>query len=245
MGYGCAVWAHPETDCGGSDERGICRPKRRTVVPGGGGGEVSSRLIARGPRAPGGVRGHGLRRKLVAAARWARADSGCAATTHWLSRPSVLVAAGALTLAAGTGAAVGSCRSAAPARGLGLAGMVLGFRYPSRPARHRALVADRGGMRSSPSSSPGGCTVGCAPGLLFMILAAVSAAWAVPNAATVVGASVLTLGAEMQTVSSRSPLRRAHGDSYNSYARRTGRFLPGIGRLAQPQVTAGDRWPAR
>jgi len=148
--------------------------------------------------------------------------------------PSALVAAGALTILAGTAAAASSARRAAPIRCLGLAGMALGLAGTLRAQRdigrswrigvdtaERTELVTRGLYRLARN-----------PLFSFMILAALSSAVAVPTPVTAAGAAAVAVGAEMQTRLVEEPhLRRAHGDSYLSYARRTGRFFPGIGRL--------------
>lgn len=148
--------------------------------------------------------------------------------------PSALVAAGALTILAGTAAAASSARRAAPIRCLGLAGMALGLAGTLRAQRdigrswrigvdtaERTELVTRGLYRLARN-----------PLFSFMILAALSSAVAVPTPVTAAGAAAVAVGAEMQTRLVEEPhLRRAHGDFYLSYARRTGRFFPGIGRL--------------
>lgn len=53
-----------------------------------------------------------------------------------------------------------------------------------------------------------------------------------PNAVTIAGAVLLTLAVELQARLVEEPhLSRVHGERYTAYAARTGRFLPGIGRL--------------
>ena len=148
--------------------------------------------------------------------------------------PSALVAAGALTILAGTVAAASSARHAAPIRCLGLAGIALGLAGTLRAQRdigrswrigvdtaERTELVTHGLYRRVRN-----------PVFSFMILAALSNAVAVPTAVTAAGAAAVTVGAEIQARLVEEPhLRRAHGDPYLSYARRTGRFLPGIGRL--------------
>ena len=54
----------------------------------------------------------------------------------------------------------------------------------------------------------------------------------VPNLAAVVGFAALVIALELQTRAVEEPyLLRAHGPAYADYARRVGRFVPGIGRL--------------
>lgn len=59
-----------------------------------------------------------------------------------------------------------------------------------------------------------------------------SLALAVPNAIAVLGLAVMALGIEIQVRRIEEPyLRSVHGSDYQRYAARTGRFLPGLGRL--------------
>lgn len=54
----------------------------------------------------------------------------------------------------------------------------------------------------------------------------------VPNLAAVAGFLALVAALQIQTRAVEEPyLLAAHGDAYASYARRTGRFFPGLGRL--------------
>ena len=54
----------------------------------------------------------------------------------------------------------------------------------------------------------------------------------VPSWVAIVGFAGLVVALEVQVRVVEEPyLRRAHGDTYESYARRTGRFVPGVGRL--------------
>jgi protein-S-isoprenylcysteine O-methyltransferase Ste14 len=65
-----------------------------------------------------------------------------------------------------------------------------------------------------------------------LILTAAGLALLVPNAASLVGLVALVVGIEIQVRRVEEPyLLRTHGDAYASWAARTGRFLPGIGRL--------------
>jgi protein-S-isoprenylcysteine O-methyltransferase Ste14 len=55
----------------------------------------------------------------------------------------------------------------------------------------------------------------------------------VPNAVALTGAVLLLVALELQVRVVEEPyLLRTHGDAYAAYAATTGRFLPGIGRLA-------------
>lgn len=54
----------------------------------------------------------------------------------------------------------------------------------------------------------------------------------VPNAAALAGFAALFVALELQTRLVEEPyLRRVHGEAYAAYAARTGRFVPGLGRL--------------
>ncbi|WP_202120991.1 methyltransferase family protein [Streptomyces sp. BA2] len=58
-----------------------------------------------------------------------------------------------------------------------------------------------------------------------------SLALAVPNAIAVLGLAVMALGIEIQVRRIEEPyLQSIHGNDYQRYAARTGRFLPGLGR---------------
>ena len=66
----------------------------------------------------------------------------------------------------------------------------------------------------------------------WMILTAAGLALLVPNAASGVGLVALVVGIELQVRRVEEPhLLRTHGAAYASWAARTGRFLPGVGRL--------------
>lgn len=67
----------------------------------------------------------------------------------------------------------------------------------------------------------------------WMILAAVGLALLVPNAASLGAVLALVAGIELQVRFVEEPyLARVHGDAYASWASRTGRFVPGVGRLS-------------
>ncbi|GAA1100534.1 isoprenylcysteine carboxylmethyltransferase family protein [Nocardiopsis metallicus] len=64
----------------------------------------------------------------------------------------------------------------------------------------------------------------------------------VPNPIAVLGAAAVLIGVQMQVRAIEEPyLRRIHGAAYSGYAARTGRFLPGIGRLTDHTTTKGPR----
>lgn len=66
-----------------------------------------------------------------------------------------------------------------------------------------------------------------------MLLFGVGAAAVVPNWLTLAGAAVVVAGLELQVRGVEEPyLLRTHGEAYRSYARRVGRFFPGVGRYA-------------
>jgi protein-S-isoprenylcysteine O-methyltransferase Ste14 len=66
-----------------------------------------------------------------------------------------------------------------------------------------------------------------------MLLASFGLALAVPNAPALAGAVLTLLGLEIHVRLVEEPyLLRAHGEAYRAYARRVGRFAPGVGRLA-------------
>lgn len=65
-----------------------------------------------------------------------------------------------------------------------------------------------------------------------MLVAVTGLALLVPNAVAVAAVVVLVAGLELHVRVVEEPhLARVHGGAYTSYAARTGRFLPGIGRL--------------
>jgi protein-S-isoprenylcysteine O-methyltransferase Ste14 len=66
----------------------------------------------------------------------------------------------------------------------------------------------------------------------FMTAVGLSSFAAAPNAATAAGAAMLAGGVELQVRLVEEPhLRATHLDTYTAYARRTGRFVPQIGKL--------------
>lgn len=65
-----------------------------------------------------------------------------------------------------------------------------------------------------------------------MVAFAVGMALLVPNVATVLGAALAALAIEAQVRLVEEPhLLAVHGETYRRWAGRTGRFLPGVGRL--------------
>jgi protein-S-isoprenylcysteine O-methyltransferase Ste14 len=55
-----------------------------------------------------------------------------------------------------------------------------------------------------------------------------------PNALTIAGAVLLVAALELQIRFVEEPhLSRVHGQSYDDYAARVGRFVPGVGRLGR------------
>jgi protein-S-isoprenylcysteine O-methyltransferase Ste14 len=69
----------------------------------------------------------------------------------------------------------------------------------------------------------------------WMIVTAAGLALLVPNAASVLGLLALGVGLELQVRLVEEPyLLRTHGEAYAAWARRTGRFVPGLGRLSAP-----------
>lgn len=66
----------------------------------------------------------------------------------------------------------------------------------------------------------------------WMILTAAGLALLVPNAASLAGWVALVVGIELQVRLAEEPyLLRTHGEAYARWASRTGRFVPGVGRL--------------
>jgi protein-S-isoprenylcysteine O-methyltransferase Ste14 len=67
----------------------------------------------------------------------------------------------------------------------------------------------------------------------FMVVLAAGLAVMVPVTVSWVGAALVTLGLELQVRVLEEPyLRRTHGEAWLHYASATGRFVPGVGRLA-------------
>jgi protein-S-isoprenylcysteine O-methyltransferase Ste14 len=67
----------------------------------------------------------------------------------------------------------------------------------------------------------------------WMVLAATGIALLVPNAAGLAAALALWAAVELQVRLVEEPyLARTHGEAYARWASRTGRFVPGIGRLS-------------
>ncbi|MEU0489999.1 isoprenylcysteine carboxylmethyltransferase family protein [Nocardiopsis sp. NPDC006139] len=64
----------------------------------------------------------------------------------------------------------------------------------------------------------------------------------VPNPIAAFGAAAVLIGVHMQVRAIEEPyLQRIHGAAYLDYSARTGRFLPGIGRLSDHGTTKGTR----
>lgn len=65
-----------------------------------------------------------------------------------------------------------------------------------------------------------------------MLTTVTGLAMLVPNVVSLASVALLVLSLEIQTRVVEEPyLRRTHGEAYESYAARVGRFLPGLGRL--------------
>ena len=70
-----------------------------------------------------------------------------------------------------------------------------------------------------------------------MIAYVVGIAMLVPNPASLVAVAALVTGEELQVRRVEEPyLAAVHGNTYNTYASRVGRFLPSMGRIASPGV---------
>jgi protein-S-isoprenylcysteine O-methyltransferase Ste14 len=68
-----------------------------------------------------------------------------------------------------------------------------------------------------------------------MIPTSLGLALMVPNVIALAGFAALALALEIQVRLVEEPyLRRVHGQAYASYAARTGRFAPGVGRMNHP-----------
>jgi protein-S-isoprenylcysteine O-methyltransferase Ste14 len=71
------------------------------------------------------------------------------------------------------------------------------------------------------------------PVFSWIVVTAAGLALLVPNEASLAGLAVLVASIEVQVRLVEEPyLTRAHGDGYVRWASRTGRFVPGIGRLS-------------
>lgn len=65
-----------------------------------------------------------------------------------------------------------------------------------------------------------------------MLSVAIGLALLVPSVVSIAAVTLLVTSLELQTRIVEEPyLRGAHGERYSAYARRVGRFLPGVGRL--------------
>jgi protein-S-isoprenylcysteine O-methyltransferase Ste14 len=66
-----------------------------------------------------------------------------------------------------------------------------------------------------------------------MLLGSLGLVLAVPGALSIAGFMTLVIAIEMQVRRIEEPyLLQSHGETYRAYARRVGRFVPGVGRLA-------------
>ena len=66
-----------------------------------------------------------------------------------------------------------------------------------------------------------------------MLLTGLGFALLLPNPLTLAAVAAMLLGVELQVRGAEEPhLLRVHGDRYRAYARRVGRFVPGLGRLS-------------
>lgn len=73
-----------------------------------------------------------------------------------------------------------------------------------------------------------------------MAVTGVGLALMVPNLVALTGAVLLVVALQLQVRVVEEPyLRQVHGDAYAAYAARTGRFLPGLGRLHRRVAPTG------
>jgi protein-S-isoprenylcysteine O-methyltransferase Ste14 len=145
---------------------------------------------------------------------------------------SALITAGAVTGLAGTAVATRSERRRSPARVVGVAGIAAGLvgTYRAQLDMGRSWRIGLDVAERTDLVTDGLFRYARNPIFSFMTLVGLSSAVANPNAATVVGAAMLTAGVEVQVRLVEEPyLREAHGDSYTAYAAKTGRFVPRLG----------------
>jgi protein-S-isoprenylcysteine O-methyltransferase Ste14 len=80
------------------------------------------------------------------------------------------------------------------------------------------------------------------PIFTFMGLSLLGLIGLVPNAASLLGGALALVGIELQVRFVEEPwLARTHGAHYRAYAARTGRFLPGIGRIDEQDLRESER----
>lgn len=79
------------------------------------------------------------------------------------------------------------------------------------------------------------------PNYLAMLICAGSSFILAPSAIGLAGCPILLAGLMLTARAEEPPLRRVYGPDYEDYAARTGRFIPGIGRLqvTDPPTAAG------
>ena len=94
-----------------------------------------------------------------------------------------------------------------------------------------------------PTSSPDGpFALVRNPIFAAMIPTSLGLALMVPNVVALAGFAALVLALEIQVRMVEEPyLRRVHGQAYASYAARTGRFAPGVGRTNRVKLAPGMR----
>lgn len=95
------------------------------------------------------------------------------------------------------------------------------WRIGVRPGEHTALV------------TTGAFALVRNPIFSLMLLTGLGFALLLPNPLTLAAFLTLLLAIELQVRGAEEPhLLRVHGDRYRTYARRVGRFLPGLGHLS-------------
>lgn len=176
-----------------------------------------------------------------------RLDAGPVGTLRWWAK--LLFVAALLLGTAGPVAALAGMNSAAVVdrTAIWISGLVLAV------AGVVAVLAAQTGMGTSwrvgvdPGErtdlvTGGAFAVARNPIFTAMIVTSLGLALMVPNPVSLAATVVLVVSIQLQVRAVEEPyLARVHGAAYAAYASRVGRFLPGIGRLAEPAEAADRR----
>lgn len=176
-----------------------------------------------------------------------RLDAGPVGTLRWWAK--LLFVAALLLGTAGPVAALAGMNSAAVVdrTAIWISGLVLAV------AGVVAVLAAQAGMGTSwrvgvdPGErtdlvTGGAFAVARNPIFTAMIVTSLGLALMVPNPVSLAATVVLVVSIQLQVRAVEEPyLARVHGAAYAAYASRVGRFLPGIGRLAEPAEAADRR----